>query len=98
MFSGRAHVASLLQLIPVVISDLGYREVLDARDQAMLLFSGRVHGVAIDGIDYLQVAPQGEIRQIMVMLRPLRGVTAFAREMGRRAADEGLLLMDPGAI
>jgi SnoaL-like domain len=77
-FVGIDEVAGLIKNLIDGFEELVYTDELgDGRVHAVL-FSGRVMGRAIHGVDILRMDEQGRIRQIQVSGRPPAGVFAMA--------------------
>jgi hypothetical protein len=90
-FQGQETVARVLELVPQTIEDLHYIRQLYDGPNAALVFAGRLQEVDVQGVDLLHEDGEGQIDELMIMMRPLTAVRAFARAMGQRAAQEGLL-------
>jgi hypothetical protein len=83
-YEGRELVATILaEGAMKVFSDLRYIERLEDGDSATLIFEARVDDREIHGLDLLRFDDEGKVRELMVMVRPLSGLTALAEAMGR---------------
>jgi hypothetical protein len=51
---------------------------------ATLIFAARVGDRQVDGLDLLRFDPDGRVRELMVMVRPMSGLNALAEAMARR--------------
>ncbi|CAN5140990.1 nuclear transport factor 2 family protein [soil metagenome] len=82
-YIGRETVGVILTAVSRVFEDLTYvREIGHAEDaDHALIFVARVGDLEINGCDFLHVDEDGLIDEFMVMLRPLKAVTAFAEKM-----------------
>jgi hypothetical protein len=87
-FEGRDEVAALLETVSGVFEDFHYlHEFGDADgDVGALVFAARVGGQQLQGTDILRFDEQGRVSEIRVFVRPLAGLTAFARELAPRLA------------
>lgn len=82
-YQGRESVATLLGAVAQVFEDFHYTDHTETGDTATLAFSARVGEKELDGIDLLRFDDDGRIREMMVYVRPMSGVTALAEAMGR---------------
>ncbi|MDV3129028.1 nuclear transport factor 2 family protein [Mycobacterium sp. 21AC1] len=83
-YPGKAITAAILRGVLRVFEDFRYlREIGDddGRDHA-LVFEATVSGKKITGCDFLHLDDNGQIDDLMVMVRPLSGATALAEAMG----------------
>lgn len=85
-YRGRAVVAEVLGNVIEVFEDFAYTDELDGSTSHALIFTAKVAGREVQGLDYLQVNETGAIQQLTVMLRPMSGVIALAEAMGPRVA------------
>lgn len=88
-YRGRATVKPIIQAVATVFEDFRYvREIgeADAADHG-LVFEARVGDRRIEGIDLIHVDDAGAIGELVVMVRPLSAMLAFAEAM--RTALEG---------
>jgi SnoaL-like domain len=97
-YAGKPITVAILGGVLRVFEDFTYiREIAnpDGRDHA-LVFIATVNGKKITGCDFLHVAGDGKIDDLMVMVRPLSAATALAEAMNaqfdriaREAAEHG---------
>ncbi len=83
-YPGRAITAAIIRGVSRVFEDFRYvREINDAngRDHA-LVFEATVDGKKINGCDFIHTNEEGEIDDLVVMVRPLSAATALAEAMG----------------
>lgn len=83
-YPGKAITSAILRGVLRVFEDFRYiREINDAggRDSA-LVFEAVVGGKKITGCDFIHVNDDGQIDDLMVMVRPLSGAQAVAEAMG----------------
>jgi SnoaL-like domain len=85
-FEGRDEVAALLETVSEVLEDFHYLHEFGDGDVGALVFESRVRGQQLQGTDILQFDEQGRVSEIRVFVRPLAGLTAFARELAPRLA------------
>jgi hypothetical protein len=90
-YEGKQIVAAILvQGAMRVFEDFRYTDHLEQDDTAVLLFSARVGDRQLDGLDVLRFDAEGKVRELMVMVRPLSGLTALAEAMAQRFEDAGI--------
>ena len=92
-YTGRATVAPILRAVAEVFEDFEYvREIgtPDASDHA-LVFRARVGDRRLEGVDLLHTNDQGEIEELVAMIRPLNAAAALAEAMAARLAEAGRL-------
>jgi hypothetical protein len=83
-YEGRELVATILTEGAMrVFEDFRYLDRLEEGDTATLTFAARVGDRDVHGLDLLRFDHDGRVRQLMVMVRPLSGLTALAEAMGR---------------
>ncbi|WP_338857648.1 nuclear transport factor 2 family protein [Gordonia hongkongensis] len=83
-YPGKAITSAILRGVLRVFEDFRYiREINDAggHDSA-LVFEAVVGGKKITGCDFIHVNDDGQIDDLMVMVRPLSGAQAVAEAMG----------------
>jgi ketosteroid isomerase-like protein len=80
-YEGRDALRLILSAVVEVFEDFEYVEQLEDGDVAMLLFKARVGEREVDGVDVLRFAGDGQVRELMVMVRPMSGVHALAEAM-----------------
>ncbi|WP_433467122.1 nuclear transport factor 2 family protein [Spirillospora sp. CA-128828] len=98
-YLGRDAVAALLGVLLEVFEDFRYTDELagvpsngtnGAGPPAQaLIFSARVLGKAVQGLDLLRFGESGLVTGLTVMVRPLPAAMTLARVVGRRMEDAG---------
>jgi len=82
-YEGRNAMQAVLGAVSQVFSDFRYTDQVEDGDTAVLVFQAKVGDREIDGVDILRF--EGErIRELMVMIRTVRGLEAVVAEMARR--------------
>ncbi|WP_326566268.1 nuclear transport factor 2 family protein [Amycolatopsis rhabdoformis] len=83
-YQGRAQVEAILRAAMATFEDFRYeRELADDRGHA-LVFRARVGDREVEGCDFLRTNEAGEIDELVVMIRPLSGLTALAQAMAEK--------------
>lgn len=87
-YQGRAVIQGILGLVMQVFSPLTYTNVWsNDRGGVVMQFAATVPGpdkrLEIEGVDIFQLDEQGQITELRVMIRPLRGLQALATAMER---------------
>jgi hypothetical protein len=80
-FQGRDAVAFVVPKLLEVWQDLRYIAELHGDGQVGLVFDARAGTRDVRGIDLLRFDDEGLIAEITVMVRPLTGLQALAKEM-----------------
>ncbi|MEE9407587.1 MAG: hypothetical protein V3V28_05880 [Polaribacter sp.] len=57
------------------------REVYDT-ENAMLEFITKINGISVEGIDMIKFTKEGKLKEIKVMIRPLKAVNIVHQKMG----------------
>lgn len=83
-YEGLEALGVLLGTVAEVFEDFRYTDQVETGDTAVLIFAARVGERELNGVDVLRFAADGKIVEMMVMIRPLSGLTALGEEMGRR--------------
>jgi hypothetical protein len=83
-YEGLEALKVLLGAVVEVFEDFRYADQVETGNAAVLVFEARVGDRRVDGVDVLRFGEDGRIAEMMVMVRPLTGLTALAEEMGRR--------------
>ncbi|MFB4296174.1 nuclear transport factor 2 family protein [Actinomadura sp. NTSP31] len=92
-YHGRDPVAALLGVLLEVFEDFRYTDELVGPEGAggparppsqALVFSARVMGKAVQGLDLLRFGETGLVTGLTVMVRPLPAAMTLARAVGRR--------------
>jgi ketosteroid isomerase-like protein len=83
-YEGKAITAAILANVFEVFQDFRYvRELHDEAGHA-LVFEATVDGLQLTGCDFIELDQDGRIRELTVMVRPLRAAEALAAAMGAR--------------
>jgi SnoaL-like domain len=85
-FEGRDSVAVVLAIALEAITDVEYTHEVGVDGARILVANGRVLGKPIKSTTLLELDPDGKIREIWVMARPLTGVVAIAEAVGSELA------------
>lgn len=94
-YEGMDAIAMVLGAVVQVFEDFRYVDQVETGDTAVLVFSARVGDRALDGVDVLRFGEDGRITELIVMVRPLSGLSALVEAMGRKLAQMGAPV--PGA-
>jgi hypothetical protein len=82
-YAGRETVGALLRVVGVVIAEeLVYRWQVRDGDREILCFTTRVGGREVEGVDLLRYDDAGRVAELVVMMRPLTGLTAVRDAIG----------------
>ncbi|MWA04252.1 nuclear transport factor 2 family protein [Actinomadura sp. LD22] len=101
-YHGRDAVTGLLRVLLEVFEDFRYTDELAGTDPPgglaqplaqpptqALVFSARVMGKALQGLDLLRFGDTGLVTGLTVMVRPLPAAMTLARVVGHRMEDQG---------
>ena len=80
-FEGRDAVAAVLTHVAATLEDLTYVDELHEGDSVALRFKARVGDRELEGIDFLELDPDGRVAVLTVFMRPLSALTAFNERM-----------------
>ena len=84
-YEGREAVMHLLSTVVQVFEDFEYTDELEGSgDTHALIFRARVGDREVEGLDHITVDADGLVTQLVVMVRPLSGLTALAQAMAER--------------
>ena len=83
-FEGRDAVATILTHVAATLEDLTYVEELQEGDSVALRFTARVGDRELEGIDFLELDAEGNVRELTVFMRPFSALTAFNEQMKAR--------------
>lgn len=83
-YEGRAAVMHLLGTVIQVFEDFEYTDELEGDGTHALVFRARVGDRWVEGLDHLTLDADGLVTQLVVMVRPLSGLTALAEAMAQR--------------
>ena len=87
-YPGRTPIKIMLKNVNTVFKDFTYYRTLTTDDgmSVVLEFSARIDDKQVKGIDFLRFNADGKIEEYEVMLRPLSGLNALAKNMGEKLA------------
>jgi SnoaL-like domain len=85
-FEGRDSVAALHSMVFNAISDVEYTHEIGDEGAHILVNNARMLGKPLKATTLLEFNPDGKIREIWVMVRPLTGVVAVAEAIGSQLA------------
>jgi hypothetical protein len=86
-YDGRDAVAALLRVVGEVIgAELEYVWQVREGDREVLCFRTRVDGREVEGVDLLRYNDDGEVAELVVMMRPLSALTAVRDAIGVKLA------------
>jgi SnoaL-like domain len=85
-FHGRDLALLVLGQVIQVLEDFAYTDELTEDDTVVLRFKARVGDREIEGIDFLELDPEGRVTELTVFMRPLSAVNRFNAEMTERLA------------
>lgn len=89
-YEGRDAVAFVLSGALQVFEDFRYVDQVETGNTAVLVFHARVGDRELDGVDILRFDDEGQIMELMVMVRPMSGMNALADAMQRKLAAAGV--------
>lgn len=85
-FEGRDVVVAVLSHVVEVWEDFRYVDEIAEDGRLVLRFRARVGDRELEGIDYLELDTDGQVRELTVFLRPLSAINAFNERMTERLA------------
>ncbi|TDD71415.1 nuclear transport factor 2 family protein [Actinomadura rubrisoli] len=94
-YRGRDAVTALLRVLLEVFEDFRYTDELvgvvaeGSAPSRALVFSARVRGTSVQGLDLLRFGEGGLVTGLTVMVRPLPAAMTLARVVGRRMEETG---------
>ena len=83
-YEGRDALKMLLGAVVQVFEDFRYVDQVESGDSATLMFEVRVGDRELQGVDILRFDPEGRVRELIVMVRPMSGMHALAEAMQRQ--------------
>jgi hypothetical protein len=84
-YEGRASVAALLRVVGEVLSpELVYQWQVREGDREVLCFTSQVGDRAIEGVDLLLYNGEGQVAELVVMMRPASALAAVRDAVGAR--------------
>ena len=89
-FEGRDTVVAVLIHVSATLENFSYTDELAEGEIVVLRFKATVGERELEGIDFLELDPEGLIRELTVFMRPFSALTAFNEQMkARLQASEG---------
>jgi hypothetical protein len=85
-FVGREVVADTYRSVLESFEELRIVDEFESGDTHAFFWEGRMEGRAVAGADRLRLNPDGKVREITVLGRPLSGVATFLTGIGPRLA------------
>ena len=85
-YEGREAIATILAAVAQVFEDFRYSDQVESGDTAVLVFEARIGDRELNGVDILRFDADDRIVELMVMVRPMSGVTALAEAMQAQLA------------
>jgi hypothetical protein len=80
-YEGREALGVVLGAVVNVFDDFRYVEQVENGDTAVLMFEARAGDRDLQGVDILRFGENDQIRELIVMVRPMSGMHALADEM-----------------
>ena len=81
-FIGHEQIRALVQVLVEVFDDLRYTDEACDGTTGFLVWSARIGGQEIEGVDHLRFGPDGKIREFTAFFRPLPAAALALRLMG----------------
>jgi len=89
-FEGRETVITVLSHVAATLENFSYTDELAEGDNVVLRFKAKVGERELEGIDFLELDQEGNVRELTVFMRPFSALTAFNEQMAARlGASEG---------
>ena len=89
-FEGRDTVAAVLTHVAATLENFNYTDELADGDTVVLRFKATVGDRELEGIDFLELDADGNVRELTVFMRPFSALNAFNEQMkARLQASEG---------
>ena len=85
-FEGREVVADTYRSVLESFEELRIVDEFESGDTHAFFWEGRMEGRSVTGADRLRLNPEGKVREITVLGRPLSGVATFLTGIGPRMA------------
>lgn len=83
-FEGRDTVATVLTHVAATLENFSYTDELAEGDTVVLRFKATVGDRELEGIDFLELDDEGNVRELTVFMRPFSALTAFNEQMKAR--------------
>jgi SnoaL-like domain len=87
-FEGREIVIGVLTHVADTLEDFQYTDELADDGVVVLRFKARVGDRKLEGIDFLELDEQGQVKELTVFMRPMSALTAFNEQMAARLGVE----------
>jgi SnoaL-like domain len=87
-FEGREVVMQVLTHVAATLEDFSYTDELAEDGVVVLRFKARVGDRELEGIDFLELDEQGQVKELTVFMRPMSALTAFNEQMAARLGVE----------
>jgi len=89
-FEGRDTVVTVIAHVAATLENFSYTDELADGDTVVLRFKATVGDRELEGIDFLELDPDGRVRELTVFMRPFSALNAFNEQMkARLEASEG---------
>lgn len=76
-YEGRERVGALLRVVgEVLVPELAYQWQVREADREVLCFTSRVGEREVEGVDLLRYDDNGQVAELVVMMRPVSGLVA----------------------
>jgi hypothetical protein len=85
-FQGSDAVGQVLAAVSETFEDFRYTDQLEGETAHALVFKARVDDKEIEGVDLLRLDPEGRVRELTVLVRPMSAMVALAQAMGPKVA------------
>ena len=87
-YQGREPVAALLRVVgQVLLGELAYQWQVREANREVLCFTSHVSGRDVEGVDLLRYDDQGQVAELVVMMRPVSGLIAVRDAIGALLQD-----------
>jgi hypothetical protein len=83
-FEGRETVSTVLTHVAATLENFAYTDELAEGDTVVLRFKATVGDRELEGIDFLELDDEGNVRELTVFMRPFSALTAFNEQMKAR--------------
>jgi SnoaL-like domain len=87
-FEGREIVVQVLTHVAATLEDFRYTDELADENTVVLRFKARVGDRELEGIDFLELDEQGQVKELTVFMRPMSALKAFNEQMAARLGVE----------
>lgn len=90
-FTDRSYVLKVLENVIGTLDNFRYTRSTVLSDGGILLvFEGEIDGKTLEGIDLIDLNPEGKVKVLKVMLRPFKVYSKFAFAMAERLGIKSL--------